>query len=82
MSNVAKEINPYISQLAIISSKKHKEGLNIKGVIPQDYVNHLKDKIVEGEYNLADGTLPTIIIGKKLANKLFVKVGDNVTVFA
>ncbi len=82
LSDVVKEINPYESNLAIVSSKKHQEGLNIKGVIPDDYINHLKDKIVEGKYNLIDGNFPTIIIGKKLANKLFVKVGDNLTVFA
>ncbi len=82
LSGVVKEINPYESNLAIISSKKHQEGLNIKGVIPKDYINHLKDKIVDGKYDLTNGNFPTIIIGKKLANKLFVKVGDNVTVFA
>ena len=82
LSNSAKEINPYISKLAIISSKRNKEGINIKGVIPEDYINHLKDKIVEGKYNLIDGNEPLIIIGKKLANKLFLKVGDKVTVFA
>ncbi len=81
LGNLAQEINPYVSKLAIISSKKNKEGLNIKGVIPEEYVNHLKDKIIEGEYNL-DENSSTIILGKKLANKLFIKVGDKVTVFA
>jgi len=35
--------------------------------------------IIEGEYRLSDNG---VLIGKKLAEKLFVKVGDKITVFA
>ncbi len=79
----AEAINPFASKLAIISSKYEKEGVNIKGIFPQNEWNGVKDDIVEGKYELTyDSNRPSIIIGKKLANKLLVKVGDVVTVFA
>jgi lipoprotein-releasing system permease protein len=77
-----KSIVPYVSKLAIISSKKRKEGVNIKGVL-RDADLSVKNDLVSGEFILADSdSIKTIIIGKKLANKLAVKTGDMVTIFA
>ena len=74
-------INPFVSKLAIISSGKIKDGVNIKGIRPSDKWKGLKANLVEGTFELSDSSLPTIIIGKKLANKLFVKIGSKVTLF-
>ena len=74
-------INPFVSKLAIISSGKIKDGVNIKGIRPSDKWKGLKANLVEGNFELSDSSLPTIIIGKKLANKLFVKIGSKVTLF-
>lgn len=74
-------INPFVSKLAIISSGKIKDGVNIKGIRPSDKWKGLQANLVEGTFELSDSSLPTIIIGKKLANKLFVKIGSKVTLF-
>jgi lipoprotein-releasing system permease protein len=73
------EINPFASKLAIISSGKIKEGVSIKGIRQDNEVLNVKKDIIEGKF-LLDGS--SIIIGKKLADKLHVKIGDRVTIFA
>ena len=79
----AESINPFVSELAIISSKIIKDGVNIKGIRPEDKWIGVKEDIIKGKFDLsADSDLPSIIIGKKLADKLLVKVGDKVTIFA
>lgn len=77
------EVNPYASSIAIISSRKVQEGVSIKGIIPENTSLRIKNNIVEGEFELrSDSLVKQIIIGKKLANKLRIKLHDKVTVFA
>jgi len=73
------EITPYASQLVIVGSKKTKEGLNLIGIDElQGRPAFLKD-IVNGKFDITDDN---IVIGKKLAEKLFLKTGNRLTVFA
>ncbi len=74
-------INPFVSKLAIISSGKIKDGVNIKGIRATDKWTGLRQNLVEGNLDLKDSDLPSIVIGKKLANKLLVKIGSKVTLF-
>ena len=74
-------INPYVSKLAIISSGKIKDGVNIKGIRTNDKWDGLRRNLVEGILDFTDSELPSIVIGKKLANKLFLKIGSKVTLF-
>lgn len=76
------DISPYASNLAIISSKFVQEGVNIKGILPENKSLKLNENIVLGDYSFASDKNPAIIIGKKLADKIFVNVGDEVTIFA
>jgi lipoprotein-releasing system permease protein len=79
----AENVNPFVSQLAIISSKTIKDGISIKGIRPEDNWKGVREDITQGSLDLKDDAeIPTIVIGKKLADKLMVKVGDKVTVFA
>ena len=73
------DITPFASKLVIVSHKKKKEGVNLIGIKPKDEKPFLVKNIVEGQYNLTDGG---VLIGKKLAEKLFTKVGDKINVFA
>lgn len=75
-------ITPFASRLVIIGSKKTKEGLNLIGIDPTRPQPGLTKNLVEGEFNLTDEQGKNIIIGKKIADKLFLKPGDDVTVFA
>jgi len=72
-------VNPYTSGLTIIGTKKIKEGVSIKGINPEDNWKGIEESIVEGKFNLDEDK---IIIGKKLANKLQIKINDKVTLFA
>lgn len=74
-------INPFVSKLAIISSGKMKEGVNIKGIRSSDKWNGIKSNLIEGSFELSNANPPSIVIGKKLANKLMIKIGDKVTLF-
>jgi lipoprotein-releasing system permease protein len=76
------DVNPYASNLAIISSKFVQEGINVKGILPENRSLKLKENIISGEYSLFSEDKPVIIIGKKLADKIFVNIGDEVTIFA
>jgi lipoprotein-releasing system permease protein len=75
-----KEVNPFISKLAIISSKRIKDGVNIKGITQGNKALRIRNNIVAGDFDLSDST--SIVIGRKLADKLLVGLGDKVTVFA
>ena len=76
------DISPYASNLAIISSKFVQEGINLKGILPENKSLKLKENIILGEYSFASDKNPAIIIGKKLADKIFAHVGNEVTIFA
>jgi lipoprotein-releasing system permease protein len=76
-----RELSPYASKLSIISSRRIKEGINIKGILPE-FGRSISQNIIEGDFDLTYGDNPTVVIGKKLANKLRVRLGDRVTVFS
>jgi lipoprotein-releasing system permease protein len=73
-------ISPYVSKLAIISSKKRKEGINLQGLIENKHIDRIKSNIIKGEYIADSDSL--ILIGKTLATKLLVQPGDKVKLFA
>jgi len=75
-------ISPFASKLAIISSKKSKEGINLIGIKGNSQKPDFIKDIVKGSFVLNDPNSLTIIIGKKLADKLFLNVGDDVIIFA
>jgi lipoprotein-releasing system permease protein len=73
------DITPFASKLVIVSHKKKKDGISLIGIEPKNEKPFLVNNIVDGDYKLTDDG---VLIGKKLAEKLFVKVGDKITVFA
>ena len=73
------EITPIASKLVIVSFKKKKEGLNLIGIDAKNEKPFLVRNLIIGDYILSDNS---ILIGKKLADKLFVEVGDKINVFA
>ncbi len=78
---VIERIDPYISKLSIIKSKKITEGITLNG-LNQESINFVLQKyLVDGNLDLKNNT-NKIIVGKKLAEKLFIKIGDKVTIFS
>lgn len=75
-------MSPYLSKEAIIKSKALSEGMVVYGIDPNQDNSEIKSFIKTGKYSFTSSSgLPGLLIGKKLAQKLFVKVGDKVTVF-
>ena len=73
------DITPFASKLVIVSNKKKKEGVELIGIESKNEKPFLVRNLVAGKYSLNDNS---VLIGKKLADKLFVNVGDKITVFA
>lgn len=86
-------VSPYVEKEAMIRSKRATDGVIVKG-IDQTTVNEVlnirKDVIASRGASPIDlikpsdssAALPGILIGKKLADKLFVSLGDKVTLFS
>jgi len=75
------KIEPFTSKLAIIKSKKLTEGITLLGVLNGN--PELNNFMQSGNFDLSQSgnELQKIILGKTLAEKLFVKVGDVITIF-
>lgn len=73
---------PFASKLAIISSGNRQEGISVIGIPQGSEIERLKRNIITGEFNLGTADSNNLVIGKVLANKLMIQVGDKVTLFA
>ena len=78
------KIQPFVSKLSIIKSSKVSEGITLLGINPESSSNEFKDFIKQGSFDLSanNSVLPKIILGEKLADKLFVKIGSRITIFS
>lgn len=79
LGNNVQDINIFASSLAVVTSKRGTEGVTTIGIIPGKGRKGMSNDIVSGSYNLEESS--SVIIGKKLADKLFVKTGDKITLF-
>ncbi|MGK9477980.1 ABC transporter permease [Melioribacter sp. OK-6-Me] len=75
-----RKIEPFISKLALIKSKKFSDGITITGLHPDDLRNNIGGYLIEGSIDSLKQN--EIIIGRKLAEKLRVKLNDRVTLFS
>jgi len=76
-------IAPFAMREAIIKSRTSIEGIMLKGIDSAHDLTNINNHIVAGAFRLnsAAGALPTIIIGKRLAEKLLVSAGDSLVIF-
>ena len=54
------------------------EGVYIRGIYPENEITGLKNNIKEGSFSFPSDTAFNVILGRKLARKLGVKLGDSV----
>lgn len=74
-------IYPVISNAGIAGKGKLKEGIIIRGV-QEDYLpGKINLQVSSGDFNLTGGELPAAVVGKTVADKLFIKPGDNIILF-
>ncbi len=81
--DVINGVSPYVAREAIIRSKEGVDGVLLKGVEPGTDLMRTTRYIVEGKYDLDRelGELPKLVLGKKLARRLMLGVGDKTAVF-
>lgn len=75
-----KNIAPYLSREGMIRSSTSTDGVLIKGTDPKNDISAAKTRLVEGVYSLEQRERGSegIILGRRLAQKLEVGVGDRV----
>jgi lipoprotein-releasing system permease protein len=80
---VVQSVSPYVSREALIRSRGGVDGILLKGLDPRDEHTMVHRYMVEGEFHLdrPAGGQPHIVLGRKLAAKLSVGLGERVTVF-
>lgn len=77
-------VAPVLTGQAIITSAGRERGVTMNGVVPRLMrgVSDIDDKMVEGTLEDLAANPNGIIIGRKLAEKLFLRRGDNLTLAA
>lgn len=83
-------VSPYVEKEAMIRSKRVTDGIMVKGIdatVAGGVLNIEQDMIASvrpGRLDLArpDTGLPGIVLGKKLADRLYAGLGDRLTLFS
>jgi len=72
---------PYVEGQAMISFGNNVHGIQVKGIVPkyEKNVTSLKDNIIEGNLNEIGNKPYQISIGKDLARKMNLDIGDKIT---
>lgn len=78
------EMAPYLTREGMIRSKDEIDGILIKGVDPANDISAAKRRLIEGSYDLdeRESGAQQVIIGKRLAEKLYVQIADRVLIYA
>ncbi len=87
--NNVKSVSPFVSHEAMIRvHRTHRVnapstgGILLKGILPEYDNSNLRHEIKSGKYALSDiGNMAPLLIGRKLARKLEIDVGDTVFIF-
>ncbi len=74
-------ISPFISKNGILKNGKYSEGISIEAIDPNRDNSNLRNYIISGDYDLNEDNKYKVLIGEKLADKLYIKVGDLITLF-
>ena len=82
LSGDLESYSKFIEKNALIKSKFSSEGLSIYGIEPNSDNLDIDKMIISGSYFSPKAEAKEIIIGKKLAEKLRVKVGRKITLFS
>lgn len=76
-------ISPFVSREVIIRSKAGLDGAELKGILPERDVSSIRRHVVRGSFDVvtAEGEVPAIVIGDRLALRLRLGIGDTLIVF-
>jgi lipoprotein-releasing system permease protein len=73
-------VSPSLSRVVIVSKKGRSDGLTLKGISNQNYIEKLKSNLLEGAFNKE--LKNQLLIGKTFAKRLFLKIGDKVSLIS
>jgi lipoprotein-releasing system permease protein len=69
--------SPFLQREAVVLTRDGIDGVLVKGVRPDADISQIRGRIVEGGYALGDSAgVPRAVIGKRLADKLGLKLHD------
>jgi len=77
-----KTIVPTVEQESLISSKENVDGVMIRGFKQEYDITDMRKNIIEGSFRFSSKQSKEVVIGKRLARKLNVKIGDKVILYA
>ncbi|NOY06168.1 MAG: ABC transporter permease [Chlorobi bacterium] len=76
-------VYPFLEKEAIIVTRDNIDGVMVKGLPQKTDLSLIKARMVSGEYTLErQNGKPSLIMGKRLASRLSLKVGDKVVLFS
>lgn len=73
-------VSPNLNKTVIISKKGNSDGITLKGIGNLNYLEKLRSNLIEGNFNKENKN--QIFIGKSFAKRLFLKVGDKVSLIS
>lgn len=73
-------IEPVITREGLIRGGKRIEGISVRS-ISQNNPGSLKNDIIEGKFSFSNSNADEVIIGKRLAEKLNIKLGDDIIIY-
>ncbi|HEX9006341.1 MAG TPA: ABC transporter permease, partial [Bacteroidota bacterium] len=75
--------SPFVAREALIRSKEGIDGVLLKGIDPFNDNSTTRRYVVAGAYDLLrePGATPRLVLGRKLAQRLGLAIGDRATVF-
>jgi lipoprotein-releasing system permease protein len=77
-------ISPFVQREAILRTRSGLEGVLLKGVRSDIDVSAIREKMIQGSFDFTYhplDSIPKIILGNRLADKLGVRVGDTLVAF-
>jgi len=76
-------VSPFVSREALIRSSEGVDGILLKGVDPERDNTAIRRYVVGGAYDIGHdaGTLPKVVLSRRLAARLAVDVGGKVAIF-
>ena len=83
LSPVVTSVLPYVAREALVRSREGVDGILLKGVDPSVENSVGRKYMVEGKYDIEhpQGATAKLVIGRKLASRLALNVGDRAVIF-
>lgn len=78
---VVQAMAPYLAREAMLRSERGIDGVLLKGVDPENDISAARSHLVEGTYKLRSKGVPYVVLGRRLAERLSVGIGEKVLVF-